>query len=132
MKIYFAFSIRGGERDENLINEVYEFLKKEGHLVTTEFNIIPKYDKKLFTDFDIYKRDIEALIESDILLADVNSPSLGVGYEIAFALSKNKKVIAFAKESVSLSAMINGNPEITLIRYNDVEELKNKLKNYLY
>ncbi|MBC7194726.1 MAG: nucleoside 2-deoxyribosyltransferase [Caldisericia bacterium] len=130
MKIYFAFSIRGGKRDEKLVDEVYEFLTKNGHKITTEFNIIPKYDERLFSDYDIFKRDINALLESDILLADVNSPSLGVGYEIAFALSKNKKVIAFAKEGISLSAMINGNPEITLIRYKDLEDLKNKLKNY--
>ena len=130
MKIYFAFSIRGAKRDENLIKELYEFLTKKGYIVTTEFNIIPKYSENIFSDRDIFERDIKALESSDILIADVSSPSLGVGYEIAYAICKNIKVIAFVKEGVNLSAMINGNPEISLIRYNNLDDLKNKLNKF--
>lgn len=130
MKIYLAFSIRGGKRDENLIKEVYEFLTKKGHIVTTEFNIIPKYSKKIYTDRDIFERDITALESSNVLLADVSSPSLGVGYEIAYAICKNIKVLAFVKEGINLSAMINGNPKVNLIKFKDLSDLKNKLEEY--
>ncbi|MCX8095320.1 MAG: nucleoside 2-deoxyribosyltransferase [Caldisericia bacterium] len=130
MKIYFAFSIRGGTRNDNLIKDIYNFLKEKGHSITTEFNLIPTYSESLFSDNDIFKRDIEALLNSDLLLADVNSPSLGVGFEIAFALCNKKRVIAFLEEGKILSAMINGNPEIILIRYKDLKDLKEKLNKY--
>lgn len=130
MKIYFAFSIRGSKRDDSLIKEIYDFLKEKGHLITTEFNIIQTYSEKIFSDYDIYKRDIEALLDSEVLLADVNSPSLGVGFEIAYALFNKKKVIAFIQENKTLSAMINGNPEITLIRYKNLNDLKEQLNKY--
>lgn len=130
MKIYFAFSIRGSKSDDNLIKEVFNFLKEKGHYITTEFNIIPKYSESVFSDYDIYKRDVEALLNSEILLADVNSPSLGVGFEIAYALCNNIRVIAFVQENKALSAMINGNPEITLIKYKNLNDLKEKLNEY--
>lgn len=130
MKIYLAFSIRGAKKDEDIIRKVYEFLTKKGHIVTTEFNIIPKYSEKKYSDRDVFERDITALEKSDALLADVSSFSLGVGYEIAYAICKNIKVFAFVKEGVNLSAMINGNPKINLIKYNDIESLKNKLNEY--
>lgn len=130
MKIYFAFSIRGERRDDSLIKEVYEFLTQRGHKITTEFNIVGRFSEKMLTDEDIFNRDIEALENSDALLADVSKPSLGVGYEIAHAVCKNIKVYAFVKEETLLSAMINGNKKITLIKYKDIDELKNKLKEY--
>jgi len=130
MKIYFAFSIRGERRDFNLIDEIYNFLKNKGHKISTEFNITNSSTEKYLKDIDIFHRDIEALEKSDILLADVNKPSLGVGYEIAYALNRKIKVIAFVKEDVNLSAMINGNPKIILIRYKDINDLKNKLNEY--
>ena len=130
MKIYFAFSIRGERSDFGLILEIYNFLKNKGHEISTEFNIISSSNEKLLTDNDIFKRDIEALENSDVLLADVNNPSLGVGYEIAHAINNKIKVIAFTKDSVNLSAMINGNPNLTLIRYKDINDLKEKLNKY--
>lgn len=130
MRIYFAFSIRGKRSDFGLILEIYNFLKNKGHVISTEFNIISSSNEKFLTDNDIFKRDIEALENSDILLADVNNPSLGVGYEIAHAINKKIKVIAFTKDSVNLSAMINGNPNLTLIRYKDINDLKEKLNKY--
>lgn len=130
MKIYFAFSIRGERSNFGLILEIYNFLKNKGNEISTEFNIISSSKEKYLSDFDIFKRDIDALEKSDILLADVNNPSLGVGYEIAHAINKKIKVIAFAKENVNLSAMINGNPDITLIRYKDIFDLKEKLSKY--
>ncbi len=84
----------------------------------------------ILTEEDIFKRDIEALEKSDILLADVSKPSLGVGYEIAHAVNKNIKVYAFFKKGTNLSCMIKGNNKIILIEYLTKEDLINKLNNY--
>ncbi|HQJ56242.1 MAG TPA: nucleoside 2-deoxyribosyltransferase [Caldisericia bacterium] len=134
MNVYFAFSIRGEKPDKNIINGVYEFLINRGHKVMTEFNIKVENKNILFNEGlneeDIFKRDIDALEKSDILIADVTNPSLGVGYEIAHAINKNIKVYAFVKKGVNLSCMIKGNKEITLIEYENLEDLLNQLKKY--
>ncbi len=82
------------------------------------------------TEEDIFKRDIEALEKSQVLLADVSKPSLGVGYEIAHAINKNIKVYAFYKKGTNISCMIKGNKNITLIEYETQEDLINKLNEY--
>jgi len=132
MKIYFAFSIRGGNPDESVIQVVYRLLKDMGHEITTEFNINWEKREKYLSDEDIYRRDIEALEKSDIVLAEVSRPSLGVGYEIAFGEKLGKRIICIVKEGTHLSAMINGNPNLTLITYKDINDLKEKLLRLLY
>ncbi|MCD6168579.1 MAG: nucleoside 2-deoxyribosyltransferase, partial [Caldisericia bacterium] len=66
MKVYFAFSIRGGTPDEEIIQTVYKLLKEMGHEVTTEFNINRKSRERYMSDRDIYRRDVEALEKSDV------------------------------------------------------------------
>lgn len=127
MKVYFAFSIRGEAPDERVIQAVYRLLKDMGHEITTEFNINSKGREKYLSDRDIYIRDIEALKKSDIILAEVSKPSLGVGYEIALGENSGKRVICIIKRGVNLSAMINGNPNVEVIVYKDIEELKEEL-----
>jgi 2'-deoxynucleoside 5'-phosphate N-hydrolase len=132
MKIYFTGSIRGGLNDREIYLEFIDFLKKNNHVVLTEhiFDIGSSLgDNKEITSEYIYERDIEWIKESDIVVAEVTQPSLSVGYEIAFAESLNKKIICLYREQENkrLSAMIEGNKNIVVIRYNDFKEIKEKL-----
>lgn len=45
------------------------------------------------TEEFIYKRDVDWLLESDFVIAEVTQPSLGVGYELGFAEAKGKPVL---------------------------------------
>ena len=80
-------------------------------------------DKKIFeldsqiSDIEIFERDIAWLNESQFIVAEVSQPSLGVGFEIATALSKGKKVLCLYKNQINreLSAMISGNKNIHII-----------------
>jgi 2'-deoxynucleoside 5'-phosphate N-hydrolase len=131
MKIYFAGSIRGGLNDRKIYFEFIDFFKKNNHVVLTEhiFDIDVSLGNKKTTSDYIYNRDVTWIKESDIIVAEVTQPSLGVGYEIAFAESLNKKIICLYKEQENkrLSAMIEGNKNIVIIRYNDFKEIKNKI-----
>jgi hypothetical protein len=58
--------------------------------------------------------------QADLLVAEVSTPSLGVGYEIAAAryLHGIRVICLFRPAAVPhLSSMIAGDPEIHLIRY---------------
>ncbi len=134
MKIYFAGAIRGGREDQNLYLEIIDYLKEYGEVLTEHvgdksISILGENDNK---DNFIYNRDIEWLNSSDLIVAEVTTPSLGVGYEIGKAIEFNKKVLCLYRYSKSkkLSAMISGNKELQVISYQNIVDLKSKLNSF--
>ncbi|MCW1296474.1 MAG: nucleoside 2-deoxyribosyltransferase [Candidatus Parvarchaeota archaeon] len=133
MKIYFAGSIRGGRRGRKTYAKIIEHLKKFGVVLTEHIcNRLSCKGEKLESK-RIYERDIKWLREADIVVAEVTFPSLGVGYEIAKAEEMEKKIICLfnTRKRKKLSAMIEGNKNIILITYKNLEEAFKKLDEYL-
>ena len=135
MKIYFAGAIRGGRNDKELYLEIINYLKEYGEVLTEHvgdqsINTLGENDNK---DNFIYKRDIGWLKECDFVIAEVTTPSLGVGYELGRAIQFNKKVICLYRDiqDKRLSAMIAGNKNLKIINYKDFEDLKEKIKFFL-
>lgn len=66
------------------------------------------------TDEYIYHRDVDWLTAADVLVAEVTTPSLGVGIEIGIAQSLGKTIFCLyrSQPDKSLSAMIAGNPNV--------------------
>lgn len=104
-----------------------EKLKEYGE-VLTEFvgDSTLTYSGSNLPPDEIYKRDVSLIDQSDIVVAEVSTPSLGVGYEIAYAESKNIPVICLYRpeEGKALSGMIEGNPKVKLLRYKDIDEVE--------
>ena len=124
-KIYFAGSIRGGRADAQTYHEMIDLIK-ETDLVLTEhvgdmdYSSISEEEK----DRQIYETDTAWLRECDLVIAECTNPSLGVGYELAYAEKHNKPAYVFwNSEKVQLSAMIAGNPYYHLMPYINKEEL---------
>ena len=80
-KIYFAGSIRGGRADAALYARLIAHLKQR-HTVLTEHvgspTLRPTVERGM-TDAEIYEQDMAWLRESDVVLAECTTPSLGVG-----------------------------------------------------
>ena len=76
------------------------------------------------SDQMIYQRDMAWLAEAALMVAEVTIPSLGVGYEIGRAESRGIPVLCLHREQDGrkLSAMISGNPKVTVTMYSTVEE----------
>lgn len=131
MKIYFAGSIRGGRSKVADYKRIIVFLE-ENHKVLTEHisdSSITSSGENL-SEIEIFHRDLRMIIESDIFVAEVTIPSLGVGYEVGIAESLNKPIYCLFNTSESenkLSAMIKGNPYVNLIQYINIEDLLDKL-----
>src|SRR5438105_746881 len=110
-RIYFAGSIRGGREDQALYFEIIERLRKYGEVLTEHIS-----DSGLSVtgedngDQYIHDRDLAWLKSADYLVAEVTTPSLGVGYEIGKATEWGKPVLCLfrAAEGRALSAMIAG------------------------
>ena len=130
MKIYFAASIRGGRDYASDYKTIISQLSTYGK-VLTEHIADDKLDNRgeNISENAIFERDTEWLRESDIIVAEVTQPSLGVGYEIALGESLGKRIIClFKKKSGNLSAMIKGNRKLEVIEYRSIDELSAKLR----
>ena len=84
------------------------------------------------TDELIYNRDMAWVKEADVIIAEVSTPSLGIGYEIGKAENIDKKILCLYREQADkrLSAMISGNSNIKVVRYNTLEEAINNVDDY--
>lgn len=131
LKIYFGGSIKGGRSKVEDYKKIVDYLKTIG-TVLDEHVADPNLQSsgESITSTEIYNRDVSWINECDILIAEVTVPSLGVGYEIGYAESLNKRIICLYQNDESVSAMIKGNNSITHISYDDVDELLTKLSTY--
>lgn len=132
MKIYFAGSIRGGrEKVQDYIKIVNE-LKKYGKVLTEHVaNPDLSTSGEDMTPQEIYERDRKWLEECDIVFAEISLPSLGVGYEIAYAEKLGKKVICMYEQNKNVSGMIRGNKNFEMITYTKVDELLEEIRKIL-
>jgi len=133
MKIYFSGSIRGGREQA----ESYALMIKEISFfgqILSEFvgdQTLTSYGTLNMTDTEIYNRDTKMIVEADIVIADITIPSLGVGYEIAYAEKLGKKIYCLyhRKDDSRISAMIAGNQNCQIFIYQSQSEIPEIIKN---
>jgi nucleoside 2-deoxyribosyltransferase len=58
---------------------------------------------------EVYRRDIDWIDGCQAMIAEVSTPSHGVGYEIGYALSRGKPVLCCYREGIAVSKMLTGN-----------------------
>lgn len=134
LKIYFAASIRGGREDRAIYELIIRHLQKYGEVLTEHIgdaSLTPSGEAGL-TDREIYQRDLDWLGSADMVVAEVTTPSLGVGFEIAKAVDMGKKVLCLFRETAGrrLSAMIAGCPDPEVLVYKDMDEVVELLGHY--
>ena len=124
MKVYFAGSIRGGRQDAELYRKVIAALKEKHQVLTEHVGDLSLSTVEDKGDKAIYEQDTAWLRQCDMVIAECTTPSLGVGYELAYAEKLNKPVHIFYRPSVcSLSAMLKGNPYFHIHAYETKKEL---------
>lgn len=135
MNIYFSCSITGGRKDQLDYHAIVQYLLALGHEVPTAH--LASFDlEKLESGIDpreIYERDINWVRACDVLIAEVSTPSHGVGYEIAEAVNKGKPVLCLYKTGARVSKIITGNNEngYFVNHYNSVETVRALIYNFL-
>lgn len=76
--------------------------------------------------------DLQQIVSSDLLIADVSRASTGLGIEIVTAKSNNKEIIYFANAKSVVSMMLLGYIHPSKINwYKNQKELATILKTYL-
>jgi len=123
LAIYFSGSISGGREDRGLYRRLIRHLGRQGRVLTEHLG-----DEDLTAtgevglgDAEIFARDLRWLADADVVIAEVTTPSLGVGYEVARAEALGKPILCLHRPAPGrrLSAMIAGCPGVTVRAYED-------------
>lgn len=134
MNIYFSGSIYGGRQKLETYKTLIEKLKEYGNVLNEQVGSdTVLLDEKNSSDEDIFS-DLESkMLQADIIFAEVTIPSLGVGYELGFADSHNKKIIGIYDKTVTekVTTMLRGNKRIKLIPYDNIDEIITNIGNII-
>lgn len=133
MEIYFAGSIRGAEADKPLFKRFIEHLSGHGK-VLTEHSFDFDYTQEIqLDDYGIYELDTGWLKDADALVAEVSSPSLGVGYEIGRVEAMGKPILCLYRRQGGrqLSAMIGGNRKLKIVEYDSEDEALKAMDDFI-
>ena len=136
MKIYFAGAIRGGREDAQLYENIIAYLGGKGQVLTEHVGSLGLDNKGEISrkDEDIYNRDIEWLQSTDIMVAEVTTPSLGVGYELGIAEKLKIPILCLFRyeKGKNLSAMIQGNTNFTCRKYKRLIDAQKLIDNFIH
>ena len=135
MRIYFSGAISGGRDNLPVYQHIVERLLQAGHEIPSAHVADPAVLRQEASVFprQVYLRDIGWIKECDAMVAEVSTPSLGVGYEVAYALNIGRPVQCLYKSGLSVSKMITGNPAPGLVvaTYADLDELDVHLDSFI-
>lgn len=118
-----------------MYHAIVDLLLKAGHQVpTAHLARADVMEKETTVDpSEVYHRDVNWVLGCDALIAEVSTPSHGVGYEIALALEKEKPVLCCYQHGRRVSKMITGNdmPDFSLYVYKSLDDLLPAIERFL-
>jgi nucleoside 2-deoxyribosyltransferase len=128
VKIYLGCSLTNSPEDfRKDIVELKKFLQEKYTLLEFFSDPIGVNNQSQEIDYcrQIYEFDKNCVESCDLFLAEITHPSLGEGMELAFAVNKNKPILAIAKHAAQISRMVVGitAPNFSLLRYSNSDEI---------
>ena len=125
-KVYFAGSIRGGRVDADLYRRMIAYIQRTDTVLTEHVgkDNLCLVEQGRERDAMIYNQDTAWLRESDILIGECTCPSLGVGYELAYAERFGIPChLFYNKSKTQLSAMLTGNSYFDIHPYESEDDI---------
>ena len=112
MNIYFSGSISGGREHAASYQHLVAYLQTLGHNVLSAHVADPDVleREKDTSPRSVFERDVAWVHQCDVMIAEVSTPSLGVGYEYGLAVQLGKPVLCVYRSGLRMSKMITGNP----------------------
>lgn len=133
MNVFLSASIRGGRDMLSTYMEMCKHIQQSGHDVLSWHVADPELEKteSLLTEQEIYIRDMKFLEKCHCMIAEVSTPSIGVGYEICSALHREIPVLCLHTPDSNVSAMILGDKRIISKEYDSVDAMKEEINSFL-
>lgn len=120
MKIYFSHSARGTKEFETHFEQIYSLISSYGHTVVgkAEPDAERIYNSSHEELVDLYKQAMSAIRKSDVVLLEVSTHSLSMGYLMQTALSMGKPVVAlYVKGRAPAFAIGIDNEKLQVVEY---------------
>ncbi|MEK7063395.1 MAG: nucleoside 2-deoxyribosyltransferase [Patescibacteria group bacterium] len=126
MKIYFTAPIKRGRAHQPEFKTIVSVLERYGTVHAPHMGAVSFHGETAMPDREILERELAALAAADVVVAEVTTPGLGVGYLLAQASNADKKVIALYRDdnTLKLSSIIKGDPKITVLTYKNEENIE--------
>jgi hypothetical protein len=116
LKIYFAGAISAGRERQPLYAQMVHFLESLGAEVLSAH--VARADvleqEAQLSAAAIFQRDMDFIEDCTGMVAEVSRPSLGVGYEIATALTLWRPTLCLCEQGIFLSRLLTGNSHTQL------------------
>ncbi|MBQ8891952.1 MAG: hypothetical protein IJ068_03700 [Bacilli bacterium] len=116
MKIYVGHST-----NYDYVNELYKPILKSDLVKEHEF-IFPHLNNNFNSN--------EVINNSDLFIAEISYPTLGLGIEIGRAETNNQKILCIYKDGVKISSSLKY-VNVDLLSYLDEKDLVDKIGNYI-
>jgi hypothetical protein len=134
MIIYCAGPIRGNKTYQDNYSEIIRIVESLNHTALSE--VSNKFQSSIpLSPKQIYARDLKWLDGSKLMIAEVSGPSLGVGFEISYALFVKKiPVLAlYHDQAGQISSMITGcnNPKLVIQKYSNTDDLTQTINSFI-
>ena len=124
MQVYLAAAMTNPDRDLVTIGRFLEAIESAGHRVPTRHVADPggkEADRRL-TDTELAQRDLAWVAASDALVAEVSTPSHGVGIEVMAALARALPVLLLRRADAPVSRLLLGLPAVVTAAYATTDE----------
>lgn len=137
MKIYFTASSRGTEKFSKYYKRIFDVISTQNHTHTSDYSKESDPSEIYKPDDDahveLYKRAVNQLKKSDIVILEVSKHSLTMGYLLELGLNLGKPVVALYLSGYkpAFAAGITDD-KLQVIEYNDgnLEDLLSDALDY--
>ena len=136
MKVYFSASISGRKNLLGNYRKIYDAFQEMGVTVLSDHVLRDTKEKISVKSHEevvkFYKKIVNLISKSDIVVIEASSPSINLGHEISVALEKGKPTVVLYLKGAGVPRMLEGSQQdrLLLIEY-QLETLKRDLKEAL-
>lgn len=135
MKIYFSGALRASSHDWHTYGQLITHLNDYGEVITQHFRhgAFAISNNQEMTDEEIFDLYMRLLKEADVVVQEVSTPSIGVGFEAAKAIELGKPVLCLYRPNFGkkVSSLISGNKNVTLRTYNALEQAFKEIDEFI-
>ncbi len=131
--MYLAAAMTHPGRDIGAIHALLACLDEDGHDVPTRHVADPRgraVDGAL-SDGQVARRDLDWIARCDALVAEVSTPSHGVGVEVAAAVAGGKPVLLVYSVGTPVSRLLLGLHGVETFAYSSAHDAAERVRRFL-
>ncbi len=117
-KAYFAISYSNRKLFDREVKSL-QYLFEKNHIELLVF--VDKYNFNQNQEKEMMKAAFKEIDNSDFLIAELTTKSIGVGIEIGYACAKNKPIFYLYKKGSEYSTTASGCSNITIAYENELD-----------